>query len=40
MAGKYAHWSPSMLDAIGAIEGKGIGTILSQEGENQKGSLR
>ena len=40
MAGKYTHWSPSMLDAIDAIEGKGIGTILSQEGDKKEGSLR
>ncbi|HTZ17285.1 MAG TPA: hypothetical protein VMB78_02480 [Dissulfurispiraceae bacterium] len=34
MSGKYAHWQPSMLNAIDAIEGKGVGTILAQEGEN------
>ena len=34
MTGKYMHWQPSMLNAIDAIEGKGVGTILAQEGEN------
>jgi len=34
MSGKYTHWSPSMLNAIDAIEGKGLGTILAQEGDN------
>jgi integrase len=37
MSGKYTHWSPSMLNAIVAIEGKGIGTILSQEGNTEEG---
>jgi len=32
MSQRYTHWTPSMLDAIDAIEGKGIGTILAQEG--------
>ena len=32
---KYCHWSPLMLDAIDVIEGKGIGTILSQTGNKQ-----
>jgi len=37
MSQKYTHWTPEMLDAIDAIEGKGLGTILSQEGDVEEG---
>jgi hypothetical protein len=39
MTQRYAHLLPETFNAIDAIEGKGFVTILSQAGENQKGSL-
>jgi site-specific recombinase XerD len=39
MTQRYAHLLPGTSNAIDAIEGKGFVTILSQSGENQKGSL-